>query len=127
MTRRDRDTLSDGIVTETEFKDGYKKGLVQEASAERLQQPAGKASSGEAIQPSGDLAQHSAANKGRSRPISFGCGARLTVPGSFFRSSKKSRPRASESRGLDVRITRCESLKLFDSTPRFEHQSFAAD
>jgi hypothetical protein len=69
MTERDGDTLSegkaapfivnfkmvdadnDGKITEAEFKEGCKKGLVQEASAEGSQQPAGKASSGEAMQP----------------------------------------------------------------------------
>jgi len=69
MTERDGDTLSegkaapfivnfkmvdadnDGKITEAEFKEGCKKGLVQEASAEGSRQPAGKASSGEAMQP----------------------------------------------------------------------------
>jgi Ca2+-binding EF-hand superfamily protein len=69
MTERDGDTLSegkaapfivnfkmvdadnDGKITEAEFKEGCKKGLVQEASTEGSQQPAGKASSGEAMQP----------------------------------------------------------------------------
>ena len=69
MTERDGDTLSegkaapfivnfkmvdadnDGKISEAEFKEGCKKGLVQEASAEGSQQPAGKASSGEAMQP----------------------------------------------------------------------------
>jgi hypothetical protein len=61
MTQREGDTLSegqaapfivnfklvdadsDGKISEAEFKDGCKKGLVQEASAEGSQQPAGKA------------------------------------------------------------------------------------
>ena len=69
MTERDGDTLSegkaapfivnfkmvdadnDGKVTEAEFKEGCKKGLVQEASAKGSQQPAGKASSGETMPP----------------------------------------------------------------------------
>ena len=69
MTERDGDTLSegkaapfivnfkmvdadnDGKITEAEFKEGCKKGLVQEASVEGSRQPAGKASSGEAMQP----------------------------------------------------------------------------
>jgi EF hand len=69
MTERDGDTLSegkaapfivnfkmvdadnDGKITEAEFKEGCKKGLVQEASATGSQQPAGIPSSGEAMQP----------------------------------------------------------------------------
>jgi hypothetical protein len=61
MTQREGDTLSqgkaapfiinfkmvdadsDGKISEAEFKDGCKKGLVQEASAEGSQQPSGKA------------------------------------------------------------------------------------
>jgi hypothetical protein len=38
------DADSDGKISEAEFKDGCKKGLVQEASAEGSQQPSGKAS-----------------------------------------------------------------------------------
>jgi hypothetical protein len=74
MTQRDGDTLSeghaapfvvnfkmvdadsDGKITEAEFKEGCKKGLVQEASAEGSQQPAGKASPEGAMQPSGKAA-----------------------------------------------------------------------
>ena len=41
------DTDGDGKVSEAEFKDGCKKGWVQEATAEGTQQPSGKASSGE--------------------------------------------------------------------------------
>jgi len=61
LTQREGDTLSEGQaapfivnfklvdvdgngkITEAEFKDGCKKGLVQEASAEGAQQPSGKA------------------------------------------------------------------------------------
>jgi EF hand len=72
MTQREGDTLSegqaapfivsfqlvdangDGKISEAEFKDGCKNGLVQEASAaEGAQQPSGKASPGDAAQPSG--------------------------------------------------------------------------
>jgi len=38
------DINSDGKISEAEFKDGCKKGLVQEASAEGGQKPTGKAS-----------------------------------------------------------------------------------
>jgi hypothetical protein len=47
------DTDGDGKITQAEFKEGCKNGLVQEASAEGSQQPAGKASPGGAMQPSG--------------------------------------------------------------------------
>jgi hypothetical protein len=43
------DADSDGKISEAEFKDGCKKGLVQEASAEGSQQPSGKASPGGAM------------------------------------------------------------------------------
>lgn len=70
MTERDGDTLSegnaapfivnfdmvdansDGKITEAEFKDGCKKGLVQEASAAGAQQPQGQSASPDAMQPS---------------------------------------------------------------------------
>jgi hypothetical protein len=47
------DTDGDGKITQAEFKEGCKNGLVQEASADGSQQPAGKASPGGAMQPSG--------------------------------------------------------------------------
>jgi hypothetical protein len=40
------DANSDGKITEAEFKDGCKKGLVQEASAEGTQQPQGQPAQG---------------------------------------------------------------------------------
>jgi hypothetical protein len=47
------DANSDGKISEAEFKEGCKKGLVQEASAEGAQQPAGEESPGKTGQPSG--------------------------------------------------------------------------
>jgi hypothetical protein len=48
------DANSDGKISEAEFKDGCKKGLVQEASAEGSQQPQGEPAEGKAS-PSGSM------------------------------------------------------------------------
>jgi sporulation protein YlmC with PRC-barrel domain len=47
------DTNADGKISEAEFKDGCKKGLVQEATAEGTQQPSGVMAPEEGQQPAG--------------------------------------------------------------------------